>query len=115
MAEVQKIREAEEERRFSENAREISETVRETNEAERIGAEEERDVAEGLRELSESGREAAEELRVIADRTRATFVPSVSPDGVLSWTNDKGLENPAPVSLIQGVIDTLPYAEGGEF
>ena len=24
----------------------------------------------------------------------ATFTPSVSADGVLSWTNDKGLENP---------------------
>lgn len=29
----------------------------------------------------------------------ATFYPSVSPDGVLSWTNDRGLENPAPVNV----------------
>ena len=29
----------------------------------------------------------------------ATFAPSVSSDGVLSWTNDKGLENPAPVNI----------------
>lgn len=29
----------------------------------------------------------------------ATFTPSVSSDGVLSWTNDKGLENPAPVNI----------------
>ena len=29
----------------------------------------------------------------------ATFIPSVSNDGILSWTNDKGLENPAPVSI----------------
>lgn len=29
----------------------------------------------------------------------ATFTPSVSADGTLSWTNDKGLENPAPVSI----------------
>lgn len=29
----------------------------------------------------------------------ATFIPSVSSDGVLSWTNDKGLENPTPVNI----------------
>lgn len=28
-----------------------------------------------------------------------TFVPSVSADGVLSWTNNGGLENPAPVNI----------------
>ena len=28
-----------------------------------------------------------------------TFVPSVSADGVLSWTNDGGLENPSPVNI----------------
>ena len=29
----------------------------------------------------------------------ATFTPAVSEDGTLSWTNDKGLENPAPVNI----------------
>lgn len=29
----------------------------------------------------------------------ATFIPSVSADGVLSWINDKGLPNPAPVNI----------------
>lgn len=29
----------------------------------------------------------------------ATFIPSVSEDGVISWTNDGGLENPAPVNI----------------
>lgn len=29
----------------------------------------------------------------------ATFTPSVSQDGVISWTNDKGLENPSPVNI----------------
>ena len=29
----------------------------------------------------------------------ATFTPSVSSDGVLSWTNDKGLINPDPVNI----------------
>ena len=29
----------------------------------------------------------------------ATFTPSVSADGVISWTNDKGLSNPTPVNI----------------
>ena len=29
----------------------------------------------------------------------ATFTPSVSADGTLSWTNDKGLTNPEPVNI----------------
>ena len=29
----------------------------------------------------------------------ATFIPSVSEDGVLSWTNDGGLSNPEPVNI----------------
>lgn len=42
----------------------------------------------------------------------ATFVPKVSSAGVLSWTNDKGLANPASVNLNapQGV---LPVSNGG--
>ena len=29
----------------------------------------------------------------------ATFIPSVSTEGVISWTNDKGLSNPTPVNI----------------
>lgn len=29
----------------------------------------------------------------------ATFYPSVSEEGIISWTNDKGLPNPAPVDI----------------
>ena len=29
----------------------------------------------------------------------ATFTPAVSDDGTLSWTNDKGLDNPEPVNI----------------
>lgn len=29
----------------------------------------------------------------------ATFIPAVSADGVISWTNDKGLDNPEPVNI----------------
>lgn len=34
-----------------------------------------------------------------AGSTGATFTPSVSPDGVISWTNDKELPNPEPVNI----------------
>lgn len=36
-------------------------------------------------------------LKVLNDG--ATFTPSVSAEGVLSWTNDKELENPEPVDI----------------
>lgn len=29
----------------------------------------------------------------------ATFIPSVSDDGIISWTNDKELPNPEPVNI----------------
>lgn len=29
----------------------------------------------------------------------ATFMPSVSPEGIISWTNDGGLQNPDPVNI----------------
>ena len=29
----------------------------------------------------------------------ATFIPSVSADGIISWKNDRGLQNPAPVCI----------------
>lgn len=56
----------------------------------------------------------------------ATFTPSVSPEGVLSWTNDKSLENPEPVNIkgpqgekgdqgIQGIQgERGPQGERGE-
>lgn len=34
-----------------------------------------------------------------AGENGATFVPSVSDDGIISWTNDKGLVNPPPVNI----------------
>lgn len=41
----------------------------------------------------------------------ATFVPSVSEAGVISWTNDKGLENPESVDLVSSVIAALPNGD----
>lgn len=35
----------------------------------------------------------------------ATFTPHVSDAGILSWTNDKGLPNPAPIDLKEFVVD----------
>jgi hypothetical protein len=32
-------------------------------------------------------------------RNGATFTPAVSDDGILSWTNDQNLANPAPVDI----------------
>lgn len=34
-----------------------------------------------------------------AGKDGATFKPSVTEDGILSWTNDKGLDNPTPVAI----------------
>lgn len=41
----------------------------------------------------------------------ATFTPSVSSDGVLSWTNDKGKTNPASVNIKGPKGDTFTYAD----
>ena len=63
----------------------------------------------------------------------ATFIPSVSADGTLFWSNDKGLTNPAPVNIkgpmgedykltdtdksniADVVISKLPVWEGGSY
>lgn len=41
----------------------------------------------------------------------ATFTPSVSADGVLSWTNDKGKTNPASVNIKGPKGDAFTYAD----
>ena len=45
----------------------------------------------------------ATEQEIIVQRIKhtpgVTFTPTVSADGVISWTNDGGLENPEPVSI----------------
>jgi hypothetical protein len=41
-----------------------------------------------------------EKLNVIHNgQNGATFTPQVSNDGILSWTNDRGLENPHPINI----------------
>ena len=44
----------------------------------------------------------------------ATIIPSVSADGVISWTNDKGLPNPKPVNIKGVKGDKGDKGEAGE-
>ena len=39
----------------------------------------------------------------------ATFIPYVSAEGVISWTNDKGLANPTPVNIKGAKGDDFTY------
>lgn len=43
----------------------------------------------------------------------ATFIPAVSPEGVISWSNDKGLPNPEPVNI--GGKTAYEYARDGGY
>ena len=45
----------------------------------------------------------------------ATFTPSVSSAGVISWTNDGNKQNPASVDLVSAVINALPVWQGGSY
>ena len=44
-----------------------------------------------------------------------TYTPGVSESGVISWTNDGGMENPPDVDLVGAVINALPSAMGVSF
>ena len=76
-----------------------------------IDQEEARETAEAARVTAEQGRVAAEEAREEAfeqfeqnlaggEYNGATFTPAVSAAGVISWSNDKGLANPASVNIM---------------
>ena len=41
----------------------------------------------------------------------ATFYPDVSDDGIISWTNDRGLQNPEPVNIKGEKGDPFTYAD----
>lgn len=43
----------------------------------------------------------------------ATFIPSVSEEGIISWTNDGGLPNPAPVDIKGPQGDAGPTGDTG--
>lgn len=59
----------------------------------------------------EPGEDWAKKLLDAAEKTGTTFIPSVN-EGVLSWTNDGGLENPTPVDIVAEVIEDLPKYSG---
>lgn len=40
-----------------------------------------------------------EQQETVKGENGATFIPSVSSNGVISWTNDKNLPNPTPVNI----------------
>ena len=83
-----------------------------------IDQEEARETAEAARVTAEQGRVTAEQGRVAAEEERAeafeqfeqnladgeydgaTFTPAVSTAGVISWTNNKGLANPASANIM---------------
>lgn len=44
-----------------------------------------------------------------------TFTPSVSSDGVLSWTNNGNLENPESVDIASAVLTKIENAEEERF
>ena len=60
----------------------------------------------------------ATEQEIIVQRIKhtpgVTFTPTVSADGVISWTNDGGLENPEPVSIKGPKGDPGPEGPAGE-
>lgn len=67
--------------------------------------------------------EDAQESGKFDGQQGATFTPSVSPEGTISWSNDRGLPNPTPVN-IKGVKGdagtsitvsnvTVSYVDGG--
>ncbi len=87
-----------------------AEAERVANELRRVGNEAAREANENRRVEAEEARAAAEAERAAAieDFERkvgdglfdgATFRPSVSEEGLLSWTNDKGLPNPVTVDV----------------
>ena len=87
----------------AEAARAAAEALRNTAESGRTDAESKRAVAEGLRIAAEENRVALYDDLMAKLEARyfdgATFTPSVSEDGVLSWLNDKGLPNPESVDV----------------
>lgn len=51
-----------------------------------------------------------------AGKDGVTFIPDVSPKGVISWTNDGGLDNPEPVNIKGGDgKNAYEYAQDGGF
>ncbi|MCI8469369.1 MAG: hypothetical protein HFJ75_07805 [Eggerthellaceae bacterium] len=86
-----------------EAARVLAEEGRVSAEELRVTAEEARAIAEAARAASEEGRDLVikDFEQKVADGffDGATFRPAIDELGNLSWSNDKGLENPATVNI----------------
>lgn len=55
-----------------------------------------------------------EQQEAVKGENGATFIPSVSANGVISWTNDKNLPNPTPVNIKGEKGDRGEKGERGE-
>ena len=87
----------------AEQTRDAAESARRAAESIRAASENSRDAAESARRAAESEREEfAEDLEdklANGDLNGATFTPHVNSNGAMTWTNDKGLANPASVNI----------------
>lgn len=63
----------------------------------------ESELAMGCESYCKPGTKPTDPKPELVVRSGATFYPTVSDDGVISWTNDKGLPNPKPVELGLGL------------
>lgn len=52
-------------------------------------------------EAADKANAAAEKANQAADNVKdgTTYIPNVSAEGIISWTNEQGLENPVPVNI----------------
>lgn len=72
-----------------------------------IDAKDINDIAHAVIDLENEQQEA------VKGENGATFIPSVSANGVISWTNDKNLPNPTPVNIKGGKGDKGDRGEKG--
>ena len=80
--------------------------VDKVNEVDDVDADDINEIADAVIEIEEqleSGGGSGED--------GATFIPNVSQDGVISWTNDKDKPNPTPVNLVTAVLAALPNGD----
>ena len=66
-------------------------------------------IAAQLKQDAENGRfNGTQGERGAAGADGVSYLPSVSAQGVLSWTNDGGRPNPASADLVTAVLNALP-------
>jgi len=54
-------------------------------------------------------------IQGITGQDGTTFIPNISASGIISWTNNGGITNPADVDIVSAVIAALPSAVGVNF